>query len=567
MGSAEYQQHGSPPPREPDLPPALLQPNPLERPNTPKASVSAQAVPRERQVPARGPEVGSHREASASILAGRVPVARPIPVAGGGERTLKVRAEEDKQQEIELTALARRNAPPWLISAIFHAVLMIVLGLIFIANSEADRVELSAVYAENLGDQLEFDSFLAGNDDEKVEEPVLTPDNLPLVDNPYAAPPKVEIVPRGTSSASDVAPPQVGLALQGREAGMKRALLAAYGGTATTEAAVHRGLEWLAKNQRPGGSWSLLRPYTSGAAEGQENEAAATAMALLAFQGAGNTHRFGEFQRVVADGWQWLLKQQGADGCFFQRGLYHSRFYTQGQCTIALCELYGMTADQALREPAQRAIEYILNSQSSEGGWRYIPQSDSDVSVTGWILMAMQSARMAGLEVPDENFRRVERFLDKVALEGGSQYPYRRGEEARLSMTAEGLLCRQYLGWKQSDPRLIEGMRWITSPENLIDFNKDRDAYYWYYATQAAHHMEGDYWKRWNEVMRQALPEQQIKRGKEAGSWDPLKPTRDRYEANGGRLYVTCLHIYMLEVYYRHLPLYAKISSFLQTTP
>ncbi|NUQ64924.1 MAG: squalene--hopene cyclase [Pirellulales bacterium] len=562
-----FASQGQPYPPAPPLQPSAGSPGPR-----PEASVEAQpngqpkaSLPRPQPLPVEAGLAVAGPPGVATDRPNQPIPARPVPVTASGERTLKIREDEEEPQRVEITSYALKNAPPWLISAVFHMVVMIALGLIFSAATDEDRIELHAVYAENLGEQLEFDSPLAGNDDKNVEEPILTPDNLPLVENPFAAPPKIEIVPQSVHSMSETPPTQVGIALQGREAGMKRALLAAYGGNATTDGAVQLGLEWLAKNQRRNGSWSLVGPYSTGAAEGNENESAATAMALLAFQGDGNTHRYGPFQKHVADGWQWLLKEQDGDGSFFHEGPYHHRFYTQGQCSIALCELYGMTRDPALKEPAERAIKYILASQSSEGGWRYAPQSDSDLSVTGWILMALQSARMAGLEVPDDNFRRVERFLDKMALDGGSRYPYRRGEEVKVSMTAEGLLCRQYLGWKQNDPRLIEGLEWITSPENLVSFEKGRDAYYWYYATQAAHHMEGEYWKRWNEVMRQVLPEQQIKKGKEGGSWDPLKPTRDQWEAHGGRLYVTCLHIYMLEVYYRHLPLYSKVQSFLQT--
>ena len=53
--------------------------------------------------------------------------------------------------------------------------------------------------------------------------------------------------------------------------------------------------------------------------------------------------------------------------------------------------------------------------------------------------------------------------------------------------------------------------------------------------------------------MRQAVPTAQVKTGNDKGSWSPAG---DRWGAHGGRLYVTCLSIYMLEVYYRHLPIY-----------
>ena len=117
-------------------------------------------------------------------------------------------------------------------------------------------------------------------------------------------------------------------------------------------------------------------------------------------------------------------------------------------------------------------------------------------------------------------------------------------------MTAEALLCRQYLGWKQNDPRLVDAANYL----NQVGLNWDRrNAYYWYYATQVLHHMEGEHWKKWNRVMKQLLPTMQVKSGKEAGSWHT---DGDAWAPHGGRLYVTCLHLYMLEVYYRHLPIY-----------
>ena len=287
-------------------------------------------------------------------------------------------------------------------------------------------------------------------------------------------------------------------------------------------------------------------------------------MALIAFQGAGNTHRKGRFRRNVAKGWSWLLKQQDAAGNFFREGQYNAAFYTQGMCTIAACEIYGMTKDPKFKEPAARAVKYCIESQSPMGGWKYAPKARSDVSVTGWIVMALQSARMAGIPIPEQQdrFCRIGLFLDKTSDDGGSRYGYEPGRPSSRAMTAEALLCRQYLGWAHDDDRLNGGCRWLfNTEENLVDFKRKRDAYYWYYATQVAHHMGGEYWEKWNTVMRQEVPKFQITDGPEAGSWSPIKPTRDQWEAQGGRLYITCLHLYMLEVYYRHLPIYHKVYS------
>jgi hypothetical protein len=56
-------------------------------------------------------------------------------------------------------------------------------------------------------------------------------------------------------------------------------------------------------------------------------------------------------------------------------------------------------------------------------------------------------------------------------------------------MTAEALLCRQYLGWDRNDPRMLEGARLLLN--HPVDYDDDENVYYWYYATQMLHHMGG----------------------------------------------------------------------------
>ena len=547
-----YQQTGGRAEQAPDGPPRpLVQATPLAAEPPQVRPTPATQLPRPLVTARVEPASGGPPPKSSS--------ARPILAPGAAVRP----SDGDAQTREELTSVALKNSPPWLISAAFHMLLLIILGLLAMSMRDRNQIHLSLqpVYAEKLGEQLEFDSPLGADMIDATEEPMLSLSNLPEVEDPFAAPPEVEIHPDSLLSTSDIDAPAIGLALKGREEGAKRALLGRYGGTGLTQAAVRRGLDWLARNQLKDGSWSLSGPYGSGLPSDFDNPVAATAMALLAFQGDGHTHQSGRFRPNVVRGWKWLLKEQDEDGNFFHEGVFNHTFYTQGMCTIAICELYGMTKDSQYKKPAERAVAYCLRTQGTAGGWKYSPNGHSDLSVTGWVVMALQSARMAGLEVPKDKLDRVGEFLDKVAAEGGSRYRYEPQREPSLAMTAEGLLCRQYLGWKRDDPRLVAGVEWITSPENLVNYNKGRDVYAWYYATQVAHHMEGDYWKRWNAVMRQVLPEQQIKAGREGGSWDPEKPTMDQWAPHGGRLYVTCLSLYMLEVYYRHLPIYANVYT------
>jgi hypothetical protein len=242
---------------------------------------------------------------------------------------------------------------------------------------------------------------------------------------------------------------------------------------------------------------------------------------------------------------------QDADGNFFRQGVANHRLYSQALTTIAMCELYGMTKDPKYRKAAQKALDYAAKIQAPPGGWRYAPRVDTDTSVTGWFMMALQSGLMAGLDVQSPTLEAVSKYLD-TATPDGSRYSYQARGQPTPAMTAEALLCRQYLGWYREDPRLREGVNFLHQyPVNYAP--GDLNVYYWYYATQVMHHMGGEDWKRWNRLMRQRVPEAQIKEGPERGSWSP---NDDRWGLHAGRLYTTCLSVFLLEVYYRHLPIY-----------
>ncbi|MFI4874733.1 MAG: prenyltransferase/squalene oxidase repeat-containing protein [Blastopirellula sp. JB062] len=463
----------------------------------------------------------------------------------------ELQVTEHAPPEEDLTAKSTKLMPPWMVSMLVHFALVVLLALIAFSPRPNQDVVVTATYAEQLGEQLEQPFVL---DEADLMEDDVTGFDITLFESEQPPPESLTtLAANGTKAKQkEIETPGVDYNFRS-DGGGKKALLKAYGGNATTEQAVKAALDWLKRNQRRDGSWSLKGPYSDGA--GLENSIAATAMALLAFQGAGHTTLEGVYVKEVTRGWNYLLSQMDNDGTFISGPLSNQhRLYTQAQATIALCELYGMTRDEQYRQPAQRAIDYAVRIQSPEGGWRYTPGEGADTSVTGWFVMAMASAKLCGLNVPNETLDRIGGFLDSVAKENGSRYAYQpsRNQPPTLSMTAEGLLCRQYLGWTQEDPRLIDGVDYLVS--NPITW-KEPDVYYWYYATQVAHHTEGQAWQAWNKVMRQAIPEQQVKDGREKGSWSP---EGDKHGVIGGRLFMTCLCVYMLEVYYRHLPIYSK---------
>ena len=367
-----------------------------------------------------------------------------------------------------------------------------------------------------------------------------------------------------------------------------------HGSTEGSEQAVEMGLDFLARHQFPDGHWSLDRsPGADQAAPGDADsvagevraDTAATGLALLAFLGAGYTHMDNKHRAVVRKGIDWLAANQQPSGQLFTPatdGDRAGRIYGHGIGAIALCEAYGMTRDPLLREPAGRAIRFIVDAQHPTlGGWRYTPEDgqttwrkESDTSVSGWQLMALKSAQMAGLEVPADVMQKAGRWLDLAQTDGGARYMYnpyagdepdqqRRGLVPNRAMTAEGLLMRMYLGWNRDHPGLIGGADYLKRnlPEVSARAQSLRDVYYWYYATQVMFQMQGDYWTGWNDRLRPLLLTSQVREGPLSGSWDPDRPVPDRWAHAGGRLYVTTLNLLMLEVYYRYLPLFKTLTD------
>ena len=119
-------------------------------------------------------------------------------------------------------------------------------------------------------------------------------------------------------------------------------------------------------------------------------------------------------------------------------------------------------------------------------------------------------------------------------------------------MTAEGLACRIFLG---EDNRLA-----TTEAASFLMHELPGDGqinlYYWYYATLSLHQLQDENWQLWNAALQQRLLRGQRVEGPHSGSWDPDTV----WGGFGGRVYSTAMAALCLEVYYRYLPLYGKVS-------
>lgn len=340
------------------------------------------------------------------------------------------------------------------------------------------------------------------------------------------------------------------------------------------DAAIERGLAYLARQQKSDGSWTLSNGSETSLLQ---SDTAATGLVVLAFQGANYNHRQDKYQDQVRMALDYLVRRQASNGDLFvpedEESNKNVWLYSHSIAALALCEAYGMTQDPALREPAQRAVDFIAAAQNKDrGGWRYAPTVGTDLSVSGWMTMALESGKRAGLAVPDESYARIARLLDQSQASARERHLYRynpwatnspeqrQGLAASKSMTAVGLLMRLYSGWKPNHPDFVRGADYLAQFPPQLGTNSDlqRDTYYWYYATQVMLHRGGAIWDQWREHLFPLLRDSQVLEGEFAGSWDPLKPLPDRWARHAGRIYVTAMNLLSLEVKNRSFSLYEQ---------
>jgi hypothetical protein len=325
------------------------------------------------------------------------------------------------------------------------------------------------------------------------------------------------------------------------------------GGSEDTEKAVAAALDWLARHQSPDGLWDGDGfDERCGQCEGTTEIAAdiaLTGLSVLCFLGADHHHeKDGPYRQHVDRALGWLVKQQGENGDL----LGDETMYSHGIATIALSEAYGMTRDPRLKEPVRRAVRFIEEARNRRiGGWRYDPGQVGDTSVLGWQVMALQSARLAGIDVSEDVFEAAGGWMDLVsAKRAPGHYGYQPRRKPSVSMTAEGMFVQQLLGMPRKDERMIQSAKLVS--RYLPDWDEQANTYYWYYATLAMYQHGGDDWQSWNDRLKSALLPNQERVGPSAGSW----PIHGDWADRGGRIYQTALCTLMLEVYYRYLPLY-----------
>jgi hypothetical protein len=311
-----------------------------------------------------------------------------------------------------------------------------------------------------------------------------------------------------------------------------------------TDQAIQRGLAYLNSHRDREGSFGT---------GGYRGNVAVTSLAAMAFMCAGHQPNRGTYGRVVLDALKFVLGKENVDGG--TPGFIHNRMasphgpmYGHGFATLFLSEVYGMVHDRALRdelrEKLHRAVKLILMAQKHnfEGGWRYTPRSsDADLSVTICQIMALRSARNAGIFVPKSAVDRCTNYVmdcqDK--LEGWFRYMKRGGGGGGpqgFARTAAGVAALNSAGYylstdvssiqKDSErKRARDAVAGIRAGLRFLLRNKPGgggfgrpDMHYFYghyYAVQAMWTAGGEYWREWYPLIRDELLSRQLN----DGSW------------------------------------------------
>ena len=346
-----------------------------------------------------------------------------------------------------------------------------------------------------------------------------------------------------------------------------------FGGTAETEHAVAMGLRYLAGIQSGRGNWGSRRERHDKYGQVHIGK---TGLSLLAFLGAGHTPTSNtEHSEVTARALEYLIAQQDEE----TGAIGQTSAYSHGISTFALVECYGMTKDPGLLPPIEKALNWILENQSprgdrrNRGGWGYFSGTNrlrpedrfARSSITAWMVMALESARLSGIQIPDAVFTDARTFLRNCFDREQGYYRYNHNPN-RLNTdwptlpasTPASAFVLMLLGETRDDPRIRSALDYTVDkrPTSYRRFSDDQfvlraagNVYFWYYGSLACFVAGGDVWEEWNEALSTILPRAQS----EDGSFRPI----DVYAEYAGdnerdRSYTTAMCVLSLEVYYRY---------------
>lgn len=281
-----------------------------------------------------------------------------------------------------------------------------------------------------------------------------------------------------------------------------------------TEQAIDAGLDFLSKKQNENGSF--------GKGANAEN-VGVVSLAGIAFMSQGSLPGKGKYGKELNRVVRFILDHSQENGFITNpMSQTHGPMYSHGFATLFLAEAYGAYPEPELRERLSKATQLIIDTQNSEGGWRYQPtRSEADLSVTICQIMALRAAKNAGIYVPNSTIKRCVEYVKKSQnADGGFRYILKPGGSA-FPRTAAGVVALYSAGIYDGD-EIRRGLKYLKNNRPEPDAGMEESHYFYghYYAIQAMWQAGGQYFKSWYPSVRDELLSLQDKR---SGGWtDPV---------------------------------------------
>src|ERR1043165_307015 len=258
------------------------------------------------------------------------------------------------------------------------------------------------------------------------------------------------------------------------------------------ELAIEKGLDFLATTQNPDGSWGTQYPMAD------------TSASLMAFMLKGNFPKRGKYGAVLEKATIYLIKR-GVESKGFLGGQSQG-MYEHGLGTLALSEVWGESDHRKeIRDVLKMAVDVTLRAQNAEGGWRYGPQpNDADISVTVMQVVALTSAKEAGILVPDQVLQKAVQYVKRCQNTNGGGFAYQPGGAPGFARTAAGIMSLMMSGQKGSQS-VARGLEYLIKYAD----SKFREIEYYnyahYYAVQCMYQAGDALYQPWYARIRDSL--------------------------------------------------------------
>src|SRR5205823_10567380 len=225
--------------------------------------------------------------------------------------------------------------------------------------------------------------------------------------------------------------------------------------TPQQQAAVDKGLAWLASRQARDGSYG---------GDGMGRHAGITGLAGLAFMQAGNLPGRGKYGDNVTRCVDFVLSASTESG-LVSADNSQGPMYGHGFATLFLAEVYGMTGDDRVKEKLQKAVRLIERTQNNEGAWRYMPVPyAADISVTICRVMALRAARDAGIKVEKDVIdKSIKYVISCQNPDAGFSYQSPRsggGSQSGFARSGAGVAALYYAGVFEGD-NVQRGLKYV----------------------------------------------------------------------------------------------------------